>query len=79
MPRKGHIAKRETAPDPVYSSTLVTKFGDQEEGRCSPHGGSEQGFRALSVVRSIVIPNVVRDPYCDQMHGFIRDSSLRSE
>jgi len=25
------------------------------------------------VVRSIVIPNVVRDPYCDQMHGFIRD------
>ena len=26
MPRKGHIAKRETAPDPVYSSTLVTKF-----------------------------------------------------
>jgi small subunit ribosomal protein S7 len=26
MPRKGHIAKRETAADPVYSSTLVTKF-----------------------------------------------------
>ena len=26
MPRKGHIAKRETVPDPVYSSTLVTKF-----------------------------------------------------
>jgi small subunit ribosomal protein S7 len=26
MPRKGHIAKREVAPDPVYSSTLVTKF-----------------------------------------------------
>src|SRR5215469_14230677 len=26
MPRKGHIAKRETAPDPVYNSTLVTKF-----------------------------------------------------
>ena len=26
MPRTGHIAKREVAPDPVYGSTLVTKF-----------------------------------------------------
>jgi small subunit ribosomal protein S7 len=26
MPRKGHIAKREVAPDPVYGSELVTKF-----------------------------------------------------
>src|SRR5436853_4474587 len=26
MPRKGHIAKREIAVDPVYGSTLVTKF-----------------------------------------------------
>jgi small subunit ribosomal protein S7 len=26
MPRKGHIAKRETSADPVYNSTLVTKF-----------------------------------------------------
>jgi small subunit ribosomal protein S7 len=26
MPRKGHIAKREVAEDPVYNSTLVTKF-----------------------------------------------------
>jgi small subunit ribosomal protein S7 len=26
MPRKGHIAKREVPGDPVYSSTLVTKF-----------------------------------------------------
>ena len=26
MPRKGHIAKREVAADPVYSSSLVTKF-----------------------------------------------------
>lgn len=26
MPRKGHIAKRETVADPVYGSTLVTKF-----------------------------------------------------
>ena len=26
MPRKGHIGKREVAPDPVYGSTLVTKF-----------------------------------------------------
>jgi small subunit ribosomal protein S7 len=26
MPRKGHVAKREPMPDPVYSSTLVNKF-----------------------------------------------------
>jgi small subunit ribosomal protein S7 len=26
MPRKGHTPKREVAPDPVYNSTLVTKF-----------------------------------------------------
>src|ERR1700729_4340274 len=26
MPRKGHIAKREVAADPVYNSTFVTKF-----------------------------------------------------
>src|ERR1700744_1057217 len=26
MPRKGHIAKREVASDPVYGSDLVTKF-----------------------------------------------------
>ncbi len=26
MPRKGHIAKREPLPDPVYGSTLVNKF-----------------------------------------------------
>jgi small subunit ribosomal protein S7 len=26
MPRKGHIGKREVLPDPIYSSTLVTKF-----------------------------------------------------
>lgn len=26
MPRKGHIAKREVVADPIYGSTLVTKF-----------------------------------------------------
>jgi small subunit ribosomal protein S7 len=26
MPRKGHIGKREVAADPIYGSTLVTKF-----------------------------------------------------
>ena len=26
MPRKGHIAKRGVAADPVYQSDLVTKF-----------------------------------------------------
>ncbi|EKQ57374.1 MULTISPECIES: 30S ribosomal protein S7 [unclassified Clostridium] len=26
MPRKGHIAKRDVLPDPVYNSKVVTKF-----------------------------------------------------
>ena len=26
MPRKGHIAKREVMPDPIYNSTVVTKL-----------------------------------------------------
>src|SRR5215467_10693745 len=26
MPRKGHVAKKEVAADPIYNSTLVTKF-----------------------------------------------------
>ena len=26
MPRKGHISKRELAPDPVYGSSLANKF-----------------------------------------------------
>ena len=26
MPRKGHIAKREVLPDPLYKSELVTKL-----------------------------------------------------
>ena len=26
MPRKGHVAKREVLPDPLYNSTLVTKL-----------------------------------------------------
>ncbi len=26
MPRKGHIAKREIMPDPVYGSQVITKF-----------------------------------------------------
>src|SRR5208282_401411 len=26
MPRKGHVAKREPMPDPIYGSTLANKF-----------------------------------------------------
>ena len=26
MPRKGHIAKRDVLPDPVYNSKVVTKL-----------------------------------------------------
>ena len=32
MPRKGYIAKREVAPDPVYNSTLVTKLVTHDAG-----------------------------------------------
>ena len=35
MPRKGHIAKRDVLPDPVYNSKVVTKFinGIMEDGK----------------------------------------------
>jgi small subunit ribosomal protein S7 len=26
MPRKGHIAKREVLPDPIYGSTVITRL-----------------------------------------------------
>ena len=26
MPRKGNVPKREVLPDPIYNSTLVSKF-----------------------------------------------------
>ena len=26
MPRKGHIAKREVLPDPIYNSTIITRL-----------------------------------------------------
>ena len=26
MPRKGHIAKREVLPDPIYNSTVITRL-----------------------------------------------------
>ena len=26
MPRKGHIAKRDVLPDPIYNSKLVTRL-----------------------------------------------------
>jgi len=29
MPRRGHVAKRDVLPDPIYNSKLVTKFINQ--------------------------------------------------
>jgi small subunit ribosomal protein S7 len=29
MPRKAHVVRREILPDPLYSSTLVSKFVNQ--------------------------------------------------
>jgi len=36
MPRKAHIVKREIVPDPMYQSTLVSKFVN-----CMMYGGQK--------------------------------------
>ena len=45
MPRKGYIAKREVAPDPVYGSTLVTKFVNS-----MMWGGKKSTAQGLSLI-----------------------------
>jgi hypothetical protein len=45
--RKGHAGQ---AGQRVERRRQHARRSDQEEGRRSPHGGSEQGFRALSLV-----------------------------
>ena len=51
MPRKAHIARREIVPDPIYGSTLVSKFVN-----CMMYGGKKstaQGilYNALDVIQ----------------------------
>ena len=51
MPRKAHIVKREIVPDPMYQSTLLSKFVN-----CMMYGGKKstaQGilYQALDVIQ----------------------------
>ena len=51
MPRKAHIVKREIVPDPMYQSTLISKFVN-----CMMYGGKKstaQGilYNALDVIQ----------------------------
>ena len=50
MPRKAHIVRRELLPDPIYSSTLVTKFVNQMmwDGKKSVAQG--MFYRAMRIV-----------------------------
>ncbi len=51
MPRRREVPKRETLPDPLYSSTLITKFINcmMEEGKKSVSEGIFYG--ALDVIK----------------------------
>ena len=40
MPRRREVTKREVMPDPLYNSSLVTKFIIGDEGRQAEHGAS---------------------------------------
>src|ERR1700752_5467499 len=51
MPRKAHIVKREIVPDPMYQSTLVSKFVN-----CMMYGGKKSTakhilYKALDVIQ----------------------------
>src|SRR5713101_664181 len=51
MPRKAHIVKREIVPDPMYQSTLVSKFVN-----CMMYGGKKSTarqilYRAMDVIQ----------------------------
>jgi len=50
MPRKAHIARREIVPDPIYGSTLVSKFVN-----CMMYGGKKSTsqqilYRSMSII-----------------------------
>ena len=50
MPRKAHIVRREILPDPVYSSTLVTKFVNQMMWDGKKSVSQQTFYRALKIV-----------------------------
>ena len=50
MPRKAHIVRREILPDPVYSSTLVTKFVNQMMWDGKKSVAQQIFYRAMKIV-----------------------------
>ena len=50
MPRKAHIVRREILPDPVYASTLVTKFVNQMMWDGKKSVAQTIFYRALKIV-----------------------------
>ena len=52
MPRKAHIVRREVLPDPLYGSTLVTKFVNQMMWDGKKSISQQIFYRALKIVES---------------------------
>jgi small subunit ribosomal protein S7 len=50
MPRKAHIVRREILPDPVYASTLVSKFVNQMMWDGKRSVSQQIFYRALNIV-----------------------------
>ena len=50
MPRKAHVVRREILPDPVYSSTLVSKFINQMMWGGKKSVSQQIFYRALKIV-----------------------------
>src|SRR5262247_1514301 len=56
MPRKAHIVKREILPDPMYQSTLVSKFVN-----CMMYGGKKSTARQILYKAMDVIQKKTND------------------
>ena len=52
MPRKAHIVRREVLPDPLYGSTLVTKFVNQMMWDGKKSISQQIFYRALKIIES---------------------------
>src|ERR1043165_3125844 len=56
MPRKAHIVKREIVPDPMYQSTLVSKFVN-----CMMYGGKKSTARQILYKSMDIIQKKTQD------------------
>ena len=52
MPRKAHIVRREILPDPLYDSTLVTKFVNQMMWDGKKSISQQIFYRALKIIEN---------------------------